>query len=57
MAFEIRIGFKQIFTHLLSFLIEIQKEKPDTNIMDELAEFHGISKFEMERRIKEVIYV
>eukprot|EP00112_Aurelia_sp_Birch-Aquarium-sp1_P024229 Seg756.3 transcript_id=Seg756.3/GoldUCD/mRNA.D3Y31 product="Maternal embryonic leucine zipper kinase" protein_id=Seg756.3/GoldUCD/D3Y31 len=31
----------------------VKKEKPDINIMDELAEFHGISKFEMERRVKE----
>ena len=39
-----------------ALLIGMQKEKPDINVMDELAEFHGISKYEMERRVKEVTF-
>ena len=30
-----------------------RKEKPDGNIVEELAEFYGLSKFEMERRVKQ----
>lgn len=31
----------------------LKKEKPYTNIIDELAEYHGVSKCEMERRVRQ----
>ena len=31
----------------------VKKEKPDVNIIDELAEYYGLSKCEMERRVKQ----
>ena len=31
----------------------VKKEKPDLDVIDELAEFYGLSKFEMERRVKQ----